>query len=87
MNVLMKGLKVIGLGVVIWGLGLLWPDEVNQVLAPLVMIRLVLGLGVIVSVAYVFGQHLDQRRDHKRDGACQDHPSQPIPPTPAALTQ
>jgi len=82
-----KGLKLIGLGLAIWGLGLLWPDEVNQVLTPLVMIRLTLGLGVIVLVAYVFDQHLGQYRHHKRDGAGQDHSSRPIPPTPAALAQ
>ena len=82
-----KGLKLIGLGLAIWGLGLLWPDEVNQVLTPLVMIRLTLGLGVIVLVAYVFDQHLGQYLHHKRDGAGQDHSSRPIPPTPAALAQ
>ena len=82
-----KGLKLIGLGLAIWGLGLLWPDEVNQVLTPLVMIRLILGLGVIVLVAYVFDQRLGHYRDHKRGGAGQDHSSRPIPPTPAALAQ
>jgi hypothetical protein len=83
----MKGLKLIGLGIVIWGLGLLWPDEVNQVLTLPVMIRLMLGLGVMVLVAYVFDQHLGQSRHHKRDGAGQDHSSRPIPPTPAALAK
>jgi hypothetical protein len=87
MKLIMKGLKLIGLGIALWGLGLSWPDEINQVLTPLMMIRLMLGFGVMVLVTYAFGQHLDQRRDHQRDGACQDHPSQPIPPTPAALTQ
>ena len=87
MRLIMKGLKFIGLGIVIWGLGLLWPDEVNQVLTLLVMTRLILGLGVIVLVAYVFDQHLGQYRDHQRDGASQDHQSRPIPPTPAPLAQ
>lgn len=87
MRLIMQGLKLLGLGVAIWGLGLLWPDEVNQLLTPLVMIRLVLGIGVILLVAYVFDQHLGQYRHHKRDGAGQDHPPQPIPPTPAALPQ
>jgi hypothetical protein len=87
MRLITKGLKFIGLGIVIWGLGLLWPDEVNQVLTLLVMIRLILGLGVIGLVVYAFDQHLRQYRDHQRDGAGQDHPSRPIPPTPAPLAQ
>lgn len=87
MRLTMKGLKLIGLGIAIWGLGLLWPDEVNQVLTPIVMIRLILGLGVIVLVAYVLDQRLDQRHDQKHDGVGQDHPPQPIPPTPTVLAQ
>jgi hypothetical protein len=87
MRLIRKGLKLIGLGIVIWGLGLLWPDEVNQVLTPLVMIRLIPGLGVTVLVAYVFDQHRGQYRHHRRDGADQDHSPRPIPPTPAALAQ
>jgi hypothetical protein len=87
MRLIRKGLKLIGLGIVIWGLGLLWPDEVNQVLTPLVMIRLILGLGMIGLVVYVFDRHLGQYRHHKRDGVGQDHASRPIPPTPATLAQ
>jgi len=87
MRLIRKGLKLIGLGIVIWGLGLLWPDEVNQVLTPLVMIRLILGLGVTVLVVYVFDQHLGQYGHHKRDETGQDHSSRPIPPTPAPLAQ
>jgi hypothetical protein len=86
MSMLMKGLKLVGLGVAIWGLSLLWPG-VNLVLTPPVMIGVVLGLGVVVLVACVFDQHAGQCRDHKSDGVGQDHPSLPIPPTPAALTQ
>jgi len=72
MRMLIKGLKIIGLGVVIWGLSLLWP-EVNPVLTPPVMIGVVLGLGVAALLAYVLVQCLDQRPD--RDGAGQDCPS------------
>jgi len=86
MSMLMKGLKLVGLGVAIWGLSLLWPG-VNLVLTPPVMIGVVLGLGVVVLVACVFDQHLGRCRHHKRDEAGRDHPSLPIPPTPAALTQ
>lgn len=70
----MKGLKLVGLGIAIWGLSLLWP-EINLVLTPL-MIGLVLGLGAI-TLAYVLVQRLDH--GHNGDSAGQDHPSHPIP--------
>jgi hypothetical protein len=72
MSMLMKGLKIVGLGVAIWGLSLLWP-EVNLVLTPPVMIGVVLGLGVVALLAYILDQRLDQR--HDRDEARQDRPS------------
>ena len=72
MSMSMKGLKIIGLGVVIWGLSLLWP-EVNLVLTPPVMIGAMLGLGVAALLAYVLVERLDQRPDC--DEAEQDHPS------------
>ena len=72
MSMIVKVLKIIGLGVAIWGLSLLWP-EVNLVLTPPVMIGVVLGLGAAELLAYVFDQRLDQRHDHDKAG--QDHPS------------
>jgi hypothetical protein len=54
----MKVLKIIGLGVAIWGLSLFWPD-LNLGLTPLVMMKLVLGFG-LVSLAYLLGQYLSQ---------------------------
>jgi hypothetical protein len=72
MSMLMKGLKLIGLGVMIWGLSLLWP-EVNTVLKPPVMMGVVLGFGAAALLVYILSQRLDQR--HDRDGAEQDHPS------------
>jgi uncharacterized protein involved in exopolysaccharide biosynthesis len=69
---LMKGLKLTGLGVGIWGLSLSWPD-VNLMLAPSVIIGMLLGLGVAVLLAYVLLQRLDQRHDHEETG--QDQPS------------
>lgn len=54
----MKALRIIGLGVVIWSLGLFWPD-LNLGLTPLVMMRLALGLG-LVSLAYLLGQYLSR---------------------------
>jgi hypothetical protein len=85
MRLIMKGLKLVGLSVAIWGLSLLWP-EVNLVLAPPAMIGVVLGLGGAVLVTYALDQHLDQRHDQKHK-AGQDDPPQPTPPTPAALTR
>ena len=78
MSMLMKGLKLIGLGVVIWGLSLLWP-EVNLVLTPPVIIGLALGLGAAALLAYVLDQRLGQRRDRDSDGAGQVHLSHTIP--------
>ena len=78
----MKGLKLVGLGIAIWGLSLLWP-EVNLVLTLPVMIGVVLGLGVASLLAYVLGQRLDQRHDCNSDGAGQVHLS---PTIPAVLT-
>lgn len=54
----MKALRIIGLGVVIWSLGLFWPD-LNLGLTPLVMMRLALGLG-LVSLTYLLGQYLSR---------------------------
>lgn len=82
MSALMKGLKIVGLGVTIWGLSLLWP-EVNLVLTPPVMIGVVLGLGVAALLAYVLDQRLGQRHDRDSDGAGQVHLS---PTIPAVLT-
>jgi hypothetical protein len=53
----MKVLKIIGLGVAIWGLSLFWPD-LNRVFTPLMMMRLALGLGL----AYLLGQHLGRSK-------------------------
>jgi len=70
MSMIVKGLKFVGMGIVIWGLSLLWP-EVNLVLTLPVMIGVVLGLGSAAVLAYVLGQRLDQRHDHDKAG--QDH--------------
>lgn len=74
-----KLLKLAGLGVVIWGLSLIWP-QANQLLTSWVMIGLALGLGA-VAVAYVLLRWLDHR--HEGDGTSQDHPTHPRPITVA----
>jgi hypothetical protein len=71
----MKWLRVVGLGIAIWGLSLLWPD-VNRVLTPLLMSGLGLGLGVVILV-YVLSRHLG--RHHPNHGAGQNHATRPIP--------
>jgi hypothetical protein len=71
----MRALKLVGLGIALWGSSMLWP-EVNLALTPPVIMGLVLGLGA-ATLAYVLSQRLDGR--HSGDGAGQDHPSQPIP--------
>jgi hypothetical protein len=71
----MKALKLVGLGILIWGLSLLWP-EVNQVLMPWVTIGMTLGLGAL-ALAYIFIQRLSHQ--HNSGDAGQDHRSRPIP--------
>lgn len=54
----MKSLKILSVGLVLWGMTLLWPD-VNLWLTPPVMITLVIGLSVI-SFAYFLGLRFGQ---------------------------
>jgi hypothetical protein len=71
----MKVLRLVSLGVAIWGLSLLWP-EVNQILTPRVAIGMTLGLGSLALV-YTWAQRIDY---HPNDNnAEQDHPSRPTP--------
>ncbi len=71
----MRVLKLVSLGIAVWGLSLAWP-EVNQVLTPSVMIGLALGLG---AAALVYGLSQRSGHSHRGDSAGQDHPSHPIP--------
>jgi hypothetical protein len=66
-----KGLKIVGLGIAIWGLSLFWP-EVNRLLTEPVLIKVVLGLG-LVTLVYILSQYLG--RPHNHHGAGQDHSS------------
>jgi hypothetical protein len=45
----MRWLKIIALGLLIWGLGLVWP-ELNQALSPQLMLGAVFGLGAALVV-------------------------------------
>jgi hypothetical protein len=71
----MKVLKLAGLGIVIWGLSLIWP-EVNQFLTAPVMIGMLFGLGG-VTVAYVLVRRFNH--DFSDKSANQDHGTQPVP--------
>ena len=74
----MKGLKIIGLGIAIWGLSLLWPD-INLLLSPRVMAGLGLGLGSVTLIHELLHHYL-KRRHHLDKGSRNDHSSRPIPP-------
>ena len=73
----MRVLKFIGLGIIVWGLSLLWP-QVNQLLTPPIVSGIVLGLGA-VAFATVTIRRLDQGLVDT--GSSQDHPTHPRPVT------
>ena len=74
MNTLRKVLTIIGLGLLIWSLGLVWPE-----------LDLTIGLGIVVAIAMLAGsvglalrwRHFspDQNKANK---ARPRHPSRPI---------
>ena len=73
----MKVLKVMGLGLGIWGLALLWPD-INRLLTGPVMLLLVLTLSTL-KLIFVLGRSVGHQQNNKPKGRVQDHPSHPIP--------
>ena len=73
----MKLLRFAGLGIVIWGLSLVWP-QVNQILTPTVMMGTILGLGA-ATLAYLLIQRVNHH-DHRGRPAGQDESSRPIIP-------
>ena len=77
----MKALKIISLGIAIWGLSLIWP-EINQSLTGPVTINLIIGLGIVI-LAYVIAQHLDWYHNHHNPGqdnrSRPNHSSRPVP--------
>lgn len=54
--IVLKRLIIIGLGIFIWGLSLLWP-EINQLLTPRIMVGTVLGLGTIYMARIWWQRH------------------------------
>jgi len=73
----MKGLKVISLGIVIWSLGLFWP-EINLLLSPRMMTGLGLGLGIAMLI-WELTHHL-KHWHHPHNGTRNHHSSRPVPP-------
>lgn len=73
----MKALKVIGLGIAIWGLSLLWP-EINLLLSPRVMTGLGLSLGIALLI-WELAHHL-KHWHRPNNGTSNNHPSHPISP-------
>jgi hypothetical protein len=58
----MKVLKIVGLGVAMWVSSWFWP-EINQILSESVMVKLVLGLG-LVSLIYILSQLWNHHPHH-----------------------
>ncbi|MCL4300087.1 MAG: hypothetical protein KJ077_30415 [Anaerolineae bacterium] len=72
---MMRTLKIIGLGLLIWSLGLLWPEiDLALVLAVLVAAAVAAGS---VALALLWRQHLDGS-NHTHTGRPRQ-PSRPIP--------
>ena len=74
---MMKMMKIIGLGLLIWSLGLLWP-EIDLALVLAVLVAAVVLVGS-VALAMSWWQHLD-KSNHSHIG----RPRQPSRPVPVA---
>ena len=59
----MKLLKIVSLGIIIWGLSLIWLD-LNQMAASLIMLGLALGLAALLP-AYFLGKHLGKHSNRR----------------------
>jgi hypothetical protein len=59
---LIKGMRIAALGIALWGLSLFWP-EINRFLTEAVIIKVVLGLGLVILV-YILSQYLGWPHDH-----------------------
>ena len=61
---MMKWLKLVGLGMAIWSLSLLWPD-INLGFTPTMMMASGSGLAA-AALVYRLGRHFNQRPQPKR---------------------
>ncbi|MBI1877936.1 MAG: hypothetical protein HYR94_06875 [Chloroflexi bacterium] len=71
--VLWKILKIIGLGLLIWSLGLLWP-EINLTLVLAATLAVALVLGSVALLAF-WQQHMNQSSPPSPK---QRHPTRPV---------
>jgi hypothetical protein len=70
----MKTFKIIGLGLMIWSLGLLWPElDLTYVLAVIVVAAMVIGS---VALALLWREHLE--KPHSPNKPRPRQPSRPI---------
>jgi len=75
----MKGLVIIGLGIAIWALSLFWPD-INRVLSETMMLKSVIGLGLVMLVYEVIQHyHHNHQTRSQPHAANQRHNSHPMP--------
>ena len=83
----MKWLKLVGVGVIMWSLSLVWP-EINRVLTPAIMQSLALTISgailLYVSIQYLLQNHSngDSRPKHHQP-AKPEHQSRPVSITSA----
>ena len=70
----MKSLWIVGLGIAIWNLSLLWPG-INRIPMWPVMIGVILGIGGLV-LALIIDKVSQERHSTNRSG--QNHPSRPV---------
>src|SRR5262245_2919897 len=73
----MKLLKIVGIGLAIWGITLLWP-EINLLLTAPAMTILAVGVGAVI-LAYGLGQYFGQPDGNGNHG-------QPLPHYPTQAT-
>ncbi len=71
----MRLIRLLGLGLLIWALSLLWP-EVNHILSSWVVTGMTLGLGAVL-LTYLLVQRLEHR--HHQDDTGQNQPTHPMP--------
>jgi hypothetical protein len=78
----MKWLKVIGLGILIWSIGLLWP-AITEALRPQVMLGAVIGLSLVLLGQIFLGRQYSEDPAEGLEPACLPRPgsdSRPVKP-------
>jgi hypothetical protein len=80
----MKWLKIIGLGILIWGIGLLWP-ALHEDLTQELMLGAIIGLSLLTLGQILLGRHLHETSMEQvtTDAPCLPRPagdSRPVKP-------